>query len=309
MPVLTPNYLQLRERESGLGAQETDHAGMFVQDGRLWSVADTGLIYPVSGSISASNAIDNQDIYYENNAIAPVDRLKVPAKSYTDYGDGTLDIGATPLPDCRKWFSWSHNLIAPTTYECRGIGIANLTVSGSYQGSNYRFNQGGWYRRMLGLSGSGSKIGVITASFDLVRLAHNPSFEIPISISATTSVRFWVGLTSAAFAHAAVPTTACIAFRFDSGFDSGQWKGVVSDGTNYSITSGLGAAVTGANRNLLQMRTDGSTVYFRFNGGAEASLNTNLPLTTTDLGLEICLQHNGNNSRELGLCNGIVMFN
>lgn len=133
--------------------------------------------------------------------------------------------------------------------------------------------------------------GFASAAFNIARRSHNPRFGCILrtgpNAADITPIRFWIGLTSATVATLTdTLATSFIGFRWGTTAPDAGWIGIVSDGTNQSVTAALSAAITVDTVYKLEFRVDNSNgiVYFKVNDSAEVSLSSNLPLAATELG-------------------------
>ena len=133
--------------------------------------------------------------------------------------------------------------------------------------------------------------GFASAVFNLVRRQHNPRFVCLLRTGPNAAdiqnIRFWVGLSSATVAVTTdTLATSFIGFRWGTSTPDAGWVGVVSDGTNQSLTSALTGTVAVDTVYKLAFRVDDTAgaVHFSVNDGPELTLMTNLPASATELG-------------------------
>lgn len=110
-----------------------------------------------------------------------------------------------------------------------------------------------------------------------------------------SNVRHWCGFSSAALDQVATPTTQHVAaFRYDTGVDgTAFWRAVTCDGaSNVTTTTTSVAAANDTTKPggwLLRIEMDASNVYFYIDDALVATHSTNLPGSTTALGVKMAV--------------------
>lgn len=166
-------------------------------------------------------------------------------------------------------------------------GIAAPTATGTPSASN---DTDSTYINLATGGGAGNLAGYTTATFNLVRRQHNPVFHLVMRTgSDISSVRFWIGLFSAAPTNVdtLAASTSALCFRYSTNTTDAGWIPVTSDGSSQSTATAIGTVAT-STRYLLSIEMDSANgvAKFRVNNDrtTERSISTTLPATTTELG-------------------------
>lgn len=193
-------------------------------------------------------------------------------------GIGTLSV--VPGMDVRNWFA-----LRGGGGTVQSVGAGTLTIANTPAAAN---DATGTYVTMPTTASSGNAGGVVTV-FTMVQRQHNPIFvaivETPADIS---SVRYWVGLGSAAVTNvdSIAGGTSFIGFRFSTVATDTGWRPVTMDGTTQTTAADIGTVVADT-KYVLKFRVDsaGGKVFFSVNGGSEVEASATLPAVGTDLGV------------------------
>lgn len=132
----------------------------------------------------------------------------------------------------------------------------------------------------------GSSAGVDSGGTSLINLQHHPTFNILLQTGADiTNVRIWVLLTNAALADAddLGGASQYLGFRYSTVAVDGGWVGVSRDAGGVQSVTGPVVAIAPSTYYRLQIRYDGTSMYFSVNGGAEGSKTVNAPALGTQL--------------------------
>lgn len=169
------------------------------------------------------------------------------------------------------------------------VGIANPTLANAGANANDSSNS---FMTLVTTAAAGNLGGWITASFNLIRPSHDPTFEILVKTGAAADLanqRLWIGLVDAEITN--VDTLAAgrefIGFRYSSVAADPGWMPVLNDGTTQSVGTVLGGAIAAATVYKLRVRVVSGgtpTAYFSVNDGAEQAMTANFPPIATDLG-------------------------
>jgi len=132
---------------------------------------------------------------------------------------------------------------------------------------------------------SGNASGVISAAFTILQSSWSPQYYTNVKTGATiTSIRYWVGLFSAAPDSSATPAANYVAFRFDTGASDTHWQFCTGTDAAHQTCTDTGvtpAASTSYNFSIVCSGTTSCTG--TVNGTAETN-NTNLPASGTLMG-------------------------
>jgi hypothetical protein len=170
----------------------------------------------------------------------------------------------------------------------------------------------GAFLAMVTTASSGNAGGVVS-TFDLVERQHNPTLVAIVKTPSTiTSVRYFVGLTSAALtdADAIAGATEFIGFRWSTVTADVGWRPVTKDSTTQNTGTAIGT-VAADTKYKLKFRVDSGAgiVYFSVNDSAEQSLNANLPAAGTNLGVVVRVFTQTAAIRQINLSRVYVEFN
>ncbi len=169
-----------------------------------------------------------------------------------------------------------------------GDGLLGSIAIGSVSPTNGNDADG---RAMLvSPSAAGATGKITTGSFTVTRLGYDPVLTMRVKNSEyANSENLWFGFTTAVFPNSATLASAHMAVRAVQGTDT-NWKISTSDGTTQTVTD-TGTAVGTATVHTFRLRVDSATpqVCLSIDYGAETCKKTNLPASTTDLGVEVAL--------------------
>lgn len=174
--------------------------------------------------------------------------------------------------------SWS---IRGTDATAVGIGIATPTISGSVlSSSNTATNT------YVGIRTAAGPDGIITTTFNLVRLDHDPIIEVYVRTHSgiTGGERYWIGLTTADAAASDTAAGIFVGFRYSQATDTG-WRPILRNGATQGAGTNIGTLATSTDYKL-RIRVDSANAraYFSVNDGAEQLFSTNFPTITTEMG-------------------------
>lgn len=162
------------------------------------------------------------------------------------------------------------------------IGIAAPTITGAAAAnqtdSTYISHTSG--------AVSGNSAGIVTATYNLVRRSHNPKLSMVIQVTDLASVRYWLGFGSAAFSNSDTSASEAAAFRFSSGGGDTGFTPVTRDGATQTTGSSMNT-IAAATRYLLEIELTASSAIFTINNGTPVVVTTNLPVTSTELGVNV----------------------
>lgn len=167
------------------------------------------------------------------------------------------------------------------------IGAAAPTVSTNHAAANAN-TATDTFVQLDTTAVSANSCGVITPTFDLVRLDFDPIIEILYNTDLTLgSSRLWVGLTTVDGNNSDTLTagTKFIGFRHKNTTDTG-WTPVMNDGTNQNNGTTIGSFSSNTTYKLrIRVISGSGAAYFSVNDGAEQLLNSNSPAASTGMGL------------------------
>jgi hypothetical protein len=141
------------------------------------------------------------------------------------------------------------------------------------------------YGTIASQASSGSDFGWRTNNFTLVQRQWLPTYEtIILSPDIITSVRMWVGITSALMTDSDTASGQFMGFRFSTVAGDTGWTPVTRDATTQTAGTTIGT-VTADTPYHLKIRCTSGSAFFSVNGGVETEITTNLPVSTQDLGI------------------------
>mgnify|MGYP006935475160 CR=1 FL=1 len=164
------------------------------------------------------------------------------------------------------------------------IGIAAPTITGAAAANQ---SDSTYISHTTGAI-AGNSAGIVTATYNLVRRAHNPKLSMVMQITDTAAVRYWLGFFSAAAttADTVAGATECAAFRFSSVASDTGWVPVTKDASTQTTGSAMNT-IAAATRYLLEIELTSSGAIFTVNNGTPVTIATNLPTTSTELGVNV----------------------
>ena len=187
--------------------------------------------------------------------------------------------GSVPTQIPTNWFGTKASGGAVTFI---GIGQANpTTVSLGAAAANDNKTTGNYVQITGdGLNGRGA---VDSDAVATVRLQQDPTITWELYTGPDlTACRIWIEVSSTTgSANSDTANGSVLAFRFSSVVDSANWYAVARDGVTQQ-TASMGAIAVSTYYKL-KIRVSAGVAYFSVNGGAEISLTTNPPSSTTDL--------------------------
>lgn len=205
---------------------------------------------------------------------------KADGKLYAKGWDGIeYELTAGTIPNGRK--SW---LVTAAAATVDAVGMAAPTVTGATVSNDTDST----YINFATTAVLGNISGLISATFNLVRLAYDPTFIAVVRTGADiTNLRFFLGLFPSAPTNADTPPNNSICFRYSAPAADGGWRGICRDAAAQTVSAQIGPTLAANTRYMLKFRKQGSTVYFSVDNGPETAISTNLPVSTTDLGFAV----------------------
>lgn len=195
-----------------------------------------------------------------------------------------FEYGGISEPACPMQFSWhaSPPGTAPGV-DLTGNGINLVSYTGTTMTANRATDS--YYMTLASNTTAGSIAGLYDNNFTVSRFQWNLyDFDITYKIrllAAIADQRIWIGLFSTDPTNADTISGTCVAFRYSSVANAGQWDAVVRDGTTTNVLSSVAAAAINT-AYLLRIRRIGNTVYFSVNNGVEVNTTTNVPTNTNN---------------------------
>jgi hypothetical protein len=195
---------------------------------------------------------------------------------------GVGRLSFVPGMDVRNWFA-----CRAAGASVDSIGAGTITTANTPANAN---DASDTYVTMPTTASSGNAGGIVTA-FTMVRRAHNPIMYAIVKTPADiTSVRYWIGLGSAAVTNvdSIAAGTSFVGWRFSTVATDTGWRPVTMDGTTQTTAADIGT-VAASTRYVLRMRVNdvAGKVFFSVNGGAEVEATATLPASATDLGVVV----------------------
>jgi hypothetical protein len=191
---------------------------------------------------------------------------------------GRLGMAEHPF---RKEASWQANLANVAAIS--SYGTAAPTTSGAATVQND--GSGKWLQYQSGAV-SGNTAGWIAPAFTHVQLRHGPRFWARIKTPAVLAAyRLWIGIFSATPAAADDPAGLhLLAVRWTSTL-AGNWRCCAKDGATLNAVDSGYALTASTVYEILIDAYDPTSVDFYIDETLRATITTNLPTTTTDLGM------------------------
>lgn len=218
---------------------------------------DTGDGYDI-GALWANNTKDQTYINVDNTLTAAIWKRITPPKNRILYRAAAATI--------------------------QPVGAAAPTIANTPANANDANNT---FITLPTTASSGNLGGLVSASFNLVRPAHDPIFEVYVKTDATiTTQRLWIGLIDADITNTDTPTTRkLIGFRWSTNASDAGWVPALADGSNASFGTAIGT-VAGSTVYKLRIRIDSANLraFFSVNDSAEQIFGTNFPAIATDMG-------------------------
>lgn len=168
----------------------------------------------------------------------------------------------------------------------------------------------GRYALYTTAAASGSSGGFRTGNNAITRADQEPTFECVIITGATnTSVRYWIGLTSAAFTDTDTqsPSKHLAAFRYSTAAADSGWKPVTGNGTTQTVGSDV-ASFVDSSRLYMRIRIVGSSCFFSINSGTEVEVSGTQPGATTSLGYDLRVITQTGSSRTINISRIALSF-
>lgn len=260
-----------------------------VSNSRVVTIKNSGNIYLRSGTdIKLDNVYEVIAFLYDGTEWNEIGlSLAVKLSNYNSFVVPDTKTAFAPAMQARN--RWDVKAAAATV---QATGIAAPTATGTPSASN---DTDSTYINLLSGAVSGNLTGYVSATFNLVRRSHNPTFHCILRTGAAAdiaNIRYWVGLFSAAPTNVdtLAAGTKAICFRSSTVAGDSGWVGVCSDGTTQTVSAGSGA-LTASTRYLLSFEVDStnSLVRFSVDNGDPVTVSANLPATTDELGFAVYL--------------------
>ena len=217
---------------------------------------------------------------------------------------GAATLNFTPGLEGRNWFA-----LRAAGAVISSIGAGAVTAANTPVVAN---DADGAFTAMVTTASSGNAGGVVS-TIDLVQRQHNPTLVAVVKTPSTiTSVRYWIGLTSAALTDvdAIAGATEFIGFRWSTVTADVGWRPVTKDSSTQNTGVAIGT-VAADTKYKLKFRVDsaGGVVYFSVNDSAEQILNANLPAVGTNLGVVVRVYTQTAAIRQINLSRVWVEYN
>jgi hypothetical protein len=169
------------------------------------------------------------------------------------------------------------------TFQIITVGLVDLPTITSTAGQSAQTDN--VYLAMTSPAFASSQCGWNTPRFTYVQRQWLADYEFIVrSLDVLTSVRLWLGFTSAAPSDSDTINGHGAMFRFSSVAGDTGWTPVVRDGTTQAVGTTIGTVVADTPYRL-RIRMTATDVFFSVDGGAEQQMSANLPGATQGLGL------------------------
>lgn len=191
----------------------------------------------------------------------------------------------------------------------QGVGIAAPTAAAA-SGTIANNNQAdSTYTSFTTGATTGNSGSIVTASYNLVRRAHNAKMSMVIMMGDITSVRFFIGFCSAALTSAdtIAGATEAACFRFSTATSDAGFVPVTKDASTQTTGAAMNTIAT-STRYLLEIELTSSSAIFTVNNGTPVVQTTNLPTTSTDLGFNFLLVTLANAAKAVSFSRMFVEF-
>lgn len=164
------------------------------------------------------------------------------------------------------------------------------------------------YGTIASQASAGSDFGWRTSNFTLVQRQWFPTYEtIILSPDIITSVRMWVGLTSAQMTDSDTAPGHFMGFRFSTVAGDTGWTPITRDGATQNAATTIGT-VAANTAYRLKIRCTSGHVFFSVNGGTETDVTSNLPTSTQDLGVNHRGFTQNGTAKKMGICRSRLVF-
>lgn len=184
-------------------------------------------------------------------------------------------------PAARNGFGWK---AAAATIAA--TGVASPTATGTPSASNQTDST---YINLLTGSSAGNSAGHVTTTYNVVRRQYNPKLSVILQAVDVANLRLWIGFFSAAVttADTVAGATEAAAFRYSptAASDTG-FVPCTKDSSTQTTGSSMNTVAAGV-RYLLQIELTSSSAIFTVNNGTPVVITTNLPTTSTELGVNV----------------------
>lgn len=125
-----------------------------------------------------------------------------------------------------------------------------------------------------------------SAYFNLVQWQHNPSLSANIRVVDITNISLYILFCSAAVIADTGSGAHLFGFRFSTTAGDVNWMGWVGDSANYSTVDTGVVAAAGAFKLLCWADANAGIAYFSVNDSTPVTINTNLPSSNQNLGVQ-----------------------
>jgi hypothetical protein len=267
----------------------------------------TGQLTKFTSATSIGGANLNGDVTTANSETAIVVGLQtIPVSATTPLaGESLLYNGSRWRGDWDTFVRYIGN--APTN-------SGNPTGSGTTWG----FNGGGWTYNGLAASpdiaasatephgvkfqtsavagsSSNAQVSVGTAGIEIT-LGLLKSIKFLVKLGQTTNMRMWIGVTdqiAAATFRSDTPAANFVGYRYSTAAGDTKWKCVTNtDATHQTATNESGAHLD-TSLHVFEIRFDGTNAVFLIDNVQVGSQSTNLPTTSTTLGVMVAVDNVG----------------
>jgi hypothetical protein len=165
------------------------------------------------------------------------------------------------------------------------FGVAAPTTTATLTSSNQADST---YINLQCAAVANTSFSYVTASYNLVRRAHNPRLTVVLQMVDITALRMWIGFTSAAVTNAdtVAGATEFAGFRFSTVAGDTGFVPVTKDATTQTTGSAMNA-IAASTRYVLNVELTSSSAIFTINNGTPTVVLSTLPATATDLGVNL----------------------
>lgn len=176
----------------------------------------------------------------------------------------------------------------------QGINIVTPTITGTTTASASNDTDSTYVNLVSGNVATNSS-GFALATYNYVRMSHNPIFRCVFRTGAASdllNIRIYVGLCSAVLTtvDTIAGATEAAAIRYSTVAADAGWTPVTKDATTQNLGSSM-LAIAASTRYLFEIELDSvnSRAIFKINNGTPVILSSNLPASSTELGVNFLL--------------------
>lgn len=182
----------------------------------------------------------------------------------------------------RKWWAQVNTGLATMST----VGNSLLpTITSAVAATNQRNTRGDWVRISATTNNADSSIA--WAAYTHTRIDWDPIFTTMIEIpTALTNRRIWCGLFASTPAASDDPAINHLSFRYSTGTSDTVWQCCANDGSGGGTITASPVTVAADTRYVLMIdATSAASIKFYINWRLVATITTNLPAVTADLGM------------------------